>query len=43
MLVEQAFMSNPYDEARLLEKEYQERQAEATAKGIEEFLNSVRE
>jgi N-acetylmuramoyl-L-alanine amidase len=43
MLVEQAFMSNPYDEARLLEQEYQEQQAEATAKGIEEFLNSVRE
>ena len=42
-LVEQAFMSNPYDEARLLDPDYQEQQAEAIIKGLEKFLNEVRE
>lgn len=43
ILVEQAFMSNPYDEARMLDPEYQRRQAEAIADGLEEFLSQVRE
>lgn len=43
LLVEQAFMSHPYDEARLLEQEYQEAQAEAIVRGMEAFLASVRE
>ena len=43
ILVEQAFMSNPYDEARLLDPKYQEEQAEAIVKGLENYLNAVRE
>ena len=43
ILVEQAFMSNPYDEARLLDTEYQQAQAEAIIRGIEQFLDGVRE
>ena len=43
ILVEQAFMSNPYDEARLLDPDYQAEQAKAIVKGLEEFLNEVRE
>lgn len=43
MLVEQAFMSHPGDEARMLEPEYQKAQAEAIVKGMEKFLDSVRE
>jgi N-acetylmuramoyl-L-alanine amidase len=43
ILVEQAFMSNPYDEARLLDPDYQKEQAEAIVKGLEDFLNEVRE
>ncbi len=43
LLVEQAFMSHPYDEARLLEQEYQEAQAEAIVRGMEDFLVSVKE
>jgi len=43
MLVEQAFMSNPYDEARLLDPAYQKAQAEAIVRGLEKFLETVRE
>jgi N-acetylmuramoyl-L-alanine amidase len=43
ILVEQAFMSNPYDEARLLEQEYQETQSEAIVKGMEAFLTRIKE
>ena len=43
MLVEQAFMSHPGDEARLLDPEYQEKQAEAIVRGMENFLGEVRE
>lgn len=43
VLVEQAFMSNPYDEARLLDPEYQRQQAQAIADGLEDFLSRVRE
>lgn len=43
MLVEQAFMSHPWDEARMLEPEYQKAQAEAIVTGMEKFLDSVRE
>jgi N-acetylmuramoyl-L-alanine amidase len=43
MLVEQAFMSHPGDEARMLEPEYQQAQAEAIVTGMEKFLESVRE
>jgi N-acetylmuramoyl-L-alanine amidase len=43
ILVEQAFMSNPFDEARLLDPKYQEQQATAIVAGLEEFLNRVRE
>lgn len=38
ILVEQAFMSNPADEAKLLDTTYQRKQAEAIAKGLEEFF-----
>lgn len=43
ILIEQAFMSNPYDEARMLDPAYQEAQTTAIIKGIEAFLNSIRE
>lgn len=43
ILVEQAFMSNPADEARLLDPAYQRDQAEAIARGLEEFFVAVRE
>jgi N-acetylmuramoyl-L-alanine amidase len=43
LLVEQGFMSNPADEARLVDPEYQKKQATAIASGMEEFLNRVRE
>jgi len=43
ILVEQAFMSNPNDEARLLDPEYQRQQARAIADGLEDFLSQVRE
>jgi N-acetylmuramoyl-L-alanine amidase len=43
MLVEQAFMSHPGDEARLLDPEYQKLQAEAIVLGMEKFLDMVRE
>ncbi len=43
ILIEQGFMSNPSDEARLLDREYQRRQARAIADGLEEFLNQARE
>ena len=36
-------MSNPYDEARLLDEEYQEEQAEAIVRGLEAFLSEVEE
>jgi len=41
MLVEQAFMSNPADEARLGDPAYLRDQAEAIARGMEAWLNSV--
>lgn len=43
MLVEQAFMSNPSDEARLLDPDYQKNQAVAIADGIQKFLVEVKE
>ena len=43
VLVEQAFMSNPYDEARLTDPAYHAVQAKALADGLEEFLDSARE
>ncbi len=43
ILVEQAFMSNPYDEARLLDPAYQQQQAEAIADGLAEFFAAARE
>lgn len=43
VLVEQAFMTHPYDEARLLDPEYQQQQAEAIVTGIEKFLRLIKE
>lgn len=43
ILIEQAFMSNPADEARLLDPTYQEHQAQAVADALEQFLKRVRE
>ena len=43
VLVEQAFMTHPYDEARLLDPDYQAQQAEAIVAGIEKFLRTVKE
>lgn len=43
ILVEQAFMSHPGDEARLLDPGYQEQQATAIANGLEAFLDRARE
>ena len=43
ILIEQAFMSNPYDEARLLDPEYQEQQAEAVVKAMETFFEMFKE
>lgn len=43
ILVEQAFMSHPGDEARLLDPTYQRQQAIAIADGLEAFLERVRE
>lgn len=43
LLVEQAFMSHPGDEARMLDPTYQHNQAVAIVTGLEEFLNRVRE
>ena len=43
ILVEQAFMSNPADEARLLDREYQAKQAAAIIKGLELFLTQAQE
>ncbi|HOA73477.1 MAG TPA: family 10 glycosylhydrolase [Phycisphaerae bacterium] len=42
ILVEQAFMSNPYDEARMLDPDYQRQQAEAIAAGLEDFFAQAR-
>jgi len=43
ILVEQAFMSHPGDEARLLDPQYQRQQAKAIADGLESFLTEARE
>lgn len=43
MLVEQAFMSNPEDEAKMLDPAFQQIMAEAVRLGMEDYLNSVRE
>ncbi len=43
ILIEQAFMSNPYDEARLLDPEYQKEQAEVVIKAMEQFIEMVKE
>jgi len=43
ILIEQAFMSHPGDEARLLDPEYQRQQAVAIADGLEAFFDRVRE
>ncbi|WP_372366045.1 family 10 glycosylhydrolase [Candidatus Uabimicrobium sp. HlEnr_7] len=39
VLVEQGFMSNPYDEAQLLDKTFQQKQAQAIIRGVVSFLN----
>ncbi|BBM86813.1 family 10 glycosylhydrolase [Candidatus Uabimicrobium amorphum] len=38
VLVEQGFMTNPYDEAQLLDKSFQVRQAAAIIRGLSNFL-----
>ncbi len=43
ILVEQAFMTNPADEARLLDPDYQHQQAAAIANGLTAFLERARE
>jgi N-acetylmuramoyl-L-alanine amidase len=43
ILIEQAFMSNPKDEARLLDPAYQQSQAVAVADALEAFFDEVRE
>jgi N-acetylmuramoyl-L-alanine amidase len=43
ILIEQAFMSHPGDEARLLDPNYQKRQAIAIANGLETFFDRARE
>lgn len=43
ILVEQGFISNPADEARLLDATYQRQQAEAIVDGLEEFFAGARE
>jgi N-acetylmuramoyl-L-alanine amidase len=43
ILVEQAFMSNPSDEARMLDPDYQHKQAMAIANGLEAFFHHARE
>lgn len=42
MLIEQAFISNPEDEAKLLDPAFRLKIAESAVQGIEDFLNSVR-
>jgi N-acetylmuramoyl-L-alanine amidase len=42
ILIEQAFMNMPRDEARLKDPEYQKEQAKAIARGIENFLEASR-
>jgi N-acetylmuramoyl-L-alanine amidase len=42
MLVEQAFMSNPEDEAKLLDPAFRERMAEGIAEGIADFVREAR-
>ncbi len=43
ILIEQAFMNMPRDEARLSDPEYQKEQAKAIARALENFLEEVRE
>lgn len=43
MLVELAFMSNPEDEAKMLDPAFRQVMAEAIRLGMEDYLNSVRE
>ncbi len=43
ILIEQAFMSNPMDEARLLDPHYQQQQADAVVEAMETFLERVKE
>jgi N-acetylmuramoyl-L-alanine amidase len=43
ILIEQAFMSHPGDEARLLDPEYRRQQAVAIADGLEAFCDRARE
>ncbi|MCS7227356.1 MAG: N-acetylmuramoyl-L-alanine amidase, partial [Endomicrobia bacterium] len=42
-LVEQGFMTHPYDEARMLDKNFRKLQAEAILQGIKKFLTLVAE
>ncbi len=42
VLVEQAFMSHPYDESRLLDQQYQKEQAKAIIRGMEMFLQEMK-
>lgn len=41
ILIEQAFLTNPQEEALLLDPEFRKKQAEAIIKGIEKFLNKI--
>jgi N-acetylmuramoyl-L-alanine amidase len=43
LLVEQAFMTHPGDEARMLQPDYQRRQAIAIADGLAEYFDRMRE
>ncbi len=43
ILIEQAFVSNPKDEARLLDPKYQQSQAVAVTDALEAFFDEVRE
>ncbi len=42
MLVEQAFMSNPEDEAKMLDPAFRQRMVQAIIQGTEDFLNATR-
>ena len=42
ILVETGFITNPSEASRLVSSSYQERMAEAIAKGVDQFLKSYR-
>ncbi len=43
ILIEQGFLTNPEDEAKILDSKFRQLQAEAILRGIEKFLSSVKE